>query len=284
MSVMFYAWANPVGKGDTGFTTEADVAGLFEWADHTWVTTYDNREYEYKDADEVKRNSKQYWFCWGSFHPTGSSDKLPRGLIGRAQGKLSLAECLCEANVTSKDPDAQGTIFKYGLDGVCHQLANQVMWATGSAQAKPLTVKGSRAYWISNAAYSTYGVLHKNTWRTKCDACEKITGTEDTKHAEVDDFAAHVREALKSGGASTKAEPILRRREQLQDKIAELGREARAGLRDVTAEMINAEIRQFQQAIGADISPAEYENIFDSPPHVIFNVVDPAIYDQDGPH
>jgi hypothetical protein len=281
MSVTFYAWVRPVGQGDTGFAPEAELTGWLKWADHTWVTTYDNREYSYESVKEVVDASKQYWFCWGSFHPKGESAQLPKGLIGRAAGNVLEAECLCTSNVSSRDAkDAQGTIAKYGLDGVCHQLANQVMWATGTATVAPLTVKAARGYWVSNAAYGTYGKLHEETWKAKRHQCAASTGADNGKYVEVDDFAMQVGGAMKGDIAGGTGAFVLERRDQLQAKLKELKQTSQAGTVAVTAEMINAEIRKFQKDVAAAVSAEEYERIFEAPPKHIFNLVDPDIYDR----
>jgi hypothetical protein len=43
------------------------------------------------------------------------------------------------------------------MDGVCHQLSNQILFATKTDSKAPLTVKDARGYWYSNFRYGTYG-------------------------------------------------------------------------------------------------------------------------------
>src|ERR1700692_2791190 len=116
-----FAWANP-----------AFFAGS-AW-DHTWVTTYDNRTNAYATVAAVTSAGEDYWYCWGSFHPQGSTPSHPDGSLGSMVGDLALARCICLPNVPSNGhPLSCGTIFTYGIDGVCHQLANQVLWSTAKS-------------------------------------------------------------------------------------------------------------------------------------------------------
>ena len=70
-----------------------------------------------------------------------------------------LAKCLVAPNANSQTvAAARGTIFTYGIDGVCHQLANQVLYATGIGAVAPLTVRNARGYIAST-------FLLRNIWR-----------------------------------------------------------------------------------------------------------------------
>jgi hypothetical protein len=51
-----------------------------------------------------------------------------------------------------------GTTFTYGVDGVCHQLANQALYATSIGGAAPLTVARASGYWVSTAIYGSHGL------------------------------------------------------------------------------------------------------------------------------
>jgi hypothetical protein len=46
--IKLFAWAVPVWPGAL--------------VDHTWVTTYDNRQ-----TAQVAQAGEHYWYCWGSF-------------------------------------------------------------------------------------------------------------------------------------------------------------------------------------------------------------------------
>ena len=115
-----YAWATPA------FSKDSPV-------DHTFVTDYDNRVDDYPSIEKVEQAQANYWYCWGIFHAQGDSSQQPNGYLGSASGDFALAQCLCLPNKASDSidphirPNACGTIYHYGLDGVCHQLANQVL-------------------------------------------------------------------------------------------------------------------------------------------------------------
>ena len=71
--------------------------------------------------------------------------------------------------VTQTGGLTRGTVFSYGVDGVCHQLANQVLYATGSGGA-PLTMARARGYMASTFIYGTYGLQHA-AWANKLASC-----------------------------------------------------------------------------------------------------------------
>src|SRR5271166_2982783 len=145
-----YAWAAPA------FTTGSPV-------DHTWVTTYDNRINPYPDERAVVVAGQFYWYCWGDFHSQGGTPANPDGLLGQQDGDLALAKCLVTPNADSRTvPAARGTIFTYGIDGMCHQLASQVLYATGSGAVKRLTVSAARGYMASTFIYGTHGLQHSS--------------------------------------------------------------------------------------------------------------------------
>ena len=119
MQVLLYASVIPA------FSPEAPV-------DHTWVTTYDSRVSGYANDEAVSAAGQSYWYCWGDFHARGGTPPHPDGFLAQQTGELAFAQCLVAANADSRTaPAARGTIFTYGVDGVCHQLANQVLFATG---------------------------------------------------------------------------------------------------------------------------------------------------------
>ena len=82
----------------------APVVKLFAWVvpafssgspvDHTWVTTYDNRQTVYANDSQVAGAGESYWFCWGSFHPAGGTPNNVTGYLGEQSGDLGLAQCL----------------------------------------------------------------------------------------------------------------------------------------------------------------------------------------------
>jgi hypothetical protein len=159
--------------------TKAPVPKAYVWAvsavidgspaDHTWVTTYDSRRTTYKNVRDVIRANENHWCCFErSFTPKG---RKRGGFLGVETINLKFAECLVRPNADSRSvQDARGTIFRYGWDGVCHQLANQVLYATGADGRDPLTVEKAKCYWASAFFYGDYG-KQQQTWQTKISSC-----------------------------------------------------------------------------------------------------------------
>jgi hypothetical protein len=149
-----YAWVTPA------FVPGAPV-------DHTWITTYDNRVIQFDSAKAAASHRQQYWFCWGDFHRNGATPTYPDGALGSAAEAGTSSSCLVLPNADSRIvPEARSTVFTYGVDGVCHQLANQVLLTTN----QPLTVVGARGYIASAFIYGTYGLQH-TAWAAKQQAC-----------------------------------------------------------------------------------------------------------------
>jgi hypothetical protein len=186
----------------------APIIKLFAWAvpiwpgalvDHTWVTTYDNRQTTYANISQVAQAGESYWFCWGSFHPRGGTPNNPTGYLGDHNGDLGVAQCLVKPNEDSRtDASARGTIFVYGIDGVCHQLANQVLYATEAGDNRPLTVRSARGYMASVFVYGTYG-LQAAAWANRlasCGAPSVAASGAVTMPGLPDDFERRAREVL----------------------------------------------------------------------------------------
>ncbi len=137
------------------------MAELFAWAipsplttspvDHTWVTTYDAIAKPLDDLAAVVAAGEDYWTCWGVFHARGRQ-------IANSEANIGRARCHALSNDTPSNPGTRGTIRRYGMQGVCHQLSNQVLAASSSGR---ITVKGARGYRASTFIYGTYG-LDKN--------------------------------------------------------------------------------------------------------------------------
>ena len=117
--------------------------------DHTWVTSYDSRIRKLKNITQVISQNEHYWYCKGNFHTAG---RIPEPIV--IATAASPATCLVHPN----NKQNNGTIHWYGIDGVCHQVSNQVLYTTStSAGGKPKNVKSARGYKLSSALYGTYG-------------------------------------------------------------------------------------------------------------------------------
>ena len=265
-SLTFYAWVNPA------FWSHAPL-------DHTWVTSYDSRVTPYSTIAEVIKAGQVNWYCWGDFHVSGN----PADPIAIQSGSGTIAQCLVEGNAdSSTNPAAKGTIFTYGVDGVCHQLANQVLYATGSASQPPATVKAARGYAISTFLYGTYGLQHA-AWLTKLQGClsqaapvsglpmklgETMLG-EPAMPELHDDFADQARAVL--GDDPERLAALLSLRSNVHTYLA-----ARVpGFTAPTAEMLNARNQHMLDQAALLLSPAQFEALFGVAPNERVDLIDP---------
>ena len=153
-----YAWSKP-----------ADLEGFGKMGhfSHTWVSTYPMKldPSNPSDPDPSWVPPEYYWFCYGSAHDVASKE------LGSRIGNLDVAQAISAPNTDALPPDApygtpsktSGAIEYYGLDGVCHNVANQVLYCTGTNTEEPLRVKGSSGYPLVMFLYGTYG-LNASGW------------------------------------------------------------------------------------------------------------------------
>lgn len=265
-SKMFHIWVTP-----------AFIQG--SPADHTWVTTYDSRTRPIPDIGGVVAAGEDCWYCWGDWHPTGGIPGNPTGFLAAQMGDVALASCLVEPNADSRqEPAARGTVFIYGLDGVCHQLANQVLAATASGAMPPLSVKGARWYGASSFLYRTYGVRTAD-WAAKfatCSGRDVLEGVGEMPMTGLpDDFSERAKQVLGPEEADTLAKLEALRRRAPADGGPEL-----QGMRDDrTAADLNRENQKRLDEAAALLGPARFEEIFGYPPETRINLVDPAIFE-----
>lgn len=145
-----YAWKNPLS-----FDSHLD---------HTWVTNYVVPSTAGQPNAGVPLRISN-WFCWGEYHAQST------GQLSTAMADPSVASAVSPANVPALPDGAKhwepsstsGAIVYYGLDGVCHNVANQVLSATGSATDTAVTVQGANGYALSTFFFTTYG-LNSATW------------------------------------------------------------------------------------------------------------------------
>ncbi|MET3652928.1 hypothetical protein [Dyella japonica] len=269
-----YAWATPA------FSTDSPV-------DHTFVTDYDNRVDVYPSIEKVEQAQANYWYCWGIFHAQGDSSQQPQGYLGSANGNFSLAQCLCLPNKASDSidphirPNACGTIYHYGLDGVCHQLANQVLWATGGASTAPLTVALARGYRASSFIYGTYGILHLD-WKANISRCAAAPPSPSSPSAVTtmnanDDFAIHAQKVLAALNASDKLAPLLALRDSVREEQLAQRETLLRGAVMPSAEALNARNQAYFRRAEALLTSAEFEAVFGFAPGRTIDLVDADI-------
>ena len=257
-----YVWVTPAWASDSP-------------VDHTWVTTYDNQITPLPDVEAVAARGERYWFCWGSFHAGGN----PAAPLRSGAVDIPFADCLVRPNAESRtDSAARGTIFKYGADGVCHQLANQVLWATKGSTGVPLTTAGANGYKASVFFYQMYG-REKEAWNDKKTSCSPNGrgdgqgggGNEMTDDPD-DDFDKDARRIL----PPARFAELKALREQFGAEL-QLGAEAKIDLlpgKQAAAE-INDAINMYLREVAKLLSRSEFESLFGFPPEQRIELVDP---------
>lgn len=271
-TVLMFAWSVPA------FTSGSPV-------DHTWVTTYDNRIHKYPTDQQVVAAGQFYWYCWGSFHPVGGTPINQTGFLGQQNGSLPFAQCLVQANADSRQvPAARGTIFTYGVDGVCHQLANQVLYATGGGGHAPLTVHLARGYAASTFLYGTYGLQHA-AWANKIQTCGgppiayvKTLGVPAVA-ALPDDFEARAREVL-----SDQDPKVLNDLLALRADTHRFAAQRWPGFAAPNAETLNARNAHLLDQAALLLGRKKFTELFGFPPDQKPDLVDPTIQSGDAPN
>ncbi|NEW92615.1 hypothetical protein [Rhodopseudomonas sp. BR0M22] len=268
-SVSLYAWAVPA------WSSESPV-------DHTWVTSYDNQVHPYNAIADVVVAGQSFWFCWGAFHPQGGTPVNPTGALGQQAGNLKLAQCVVQPNADSNTaPGARGTIYSYGVDGVCHQLANQVLYATSDGGLPPLTVSKARGYPLSSFIYGTYG-LQQTAWAAKVSTC---SGAQLTARARpgglmvsiggegiaMDEFERRATELLVTEPA--KLASLLRLRGEVQRFAAQPW----PGTGQPSAEALNARNQHLIDEAAKLLGPEHFRRLFGAEPGAKVTLVDPQI-------
>ncbi|APA85431.1 hypothetical protein BJG93_08600 [Paraburkholderia sprentiae WSM5005] len=269
------------------------VVTLFAWTvpayfkgsvvDHTWVTTYDSRAKIYPALADVLIAGEHYWYSWGGFHARGGTTVSADGFLASAGADLLYASCLCQPDVDSNlDPAARGTLFSYGRDGVCHQLSNQILWATGSGRATPATVRMARGYWLSNAIFGTYGKQHA-AWASKKIQCSTASGGNAMEpghsQSDVDDFQQHLQATLKGPDADAKIKSLMNHRRALMVRVERL-QDAPPGGDAPSASTLNDAYSSFLHDAADILGPDDFERVFGERPKDEMNVVDPSVYAQ----
>ena len=265
---LLYAWAVPVET--------------LPFVDHTWVTSYDNRITKYRDIQQVVAAGELYWYSWGAFHAWGGTPNEPTGFLGQQTGDLAVAQCLVQANADSSTvAAARGTIFTYGVDGVCHQLANQVLYSTKAGSTAPLTVRKARGYIASVFIYGTYGHQHA-AWSHQIAKCggQPLQPPQGPQMAAAhgapvpgpaDDFEAHAREVLKNDDPKLLGD-LLALRAEVSRFAAQRWPGAAPG-----AELLNARNRHLLDQAAKLLGPQRFEAVFGFRPDLKIDLVDPTV-------
>lgn len=247
-----YAWVNPLS--------------IDKKIDHTWVTTYAPPPI-YDDINDVVNAGEHCWYCWGSYHPKGNSSKYSNGAIGNASGNLAFSQCICQSN----DKNAHGTVFTYAWDGVCHQLANQVLYSTNG----PLTVKLARGYAISSFLYGTYGA-NNNDWLKKVISCSTRVGIMINPSTTPEDFAEIFTAATGENVDSDKYTTLMVLRAKFQAELQQLRQNASQERNpEAIAKAINDLIAEHMKNAAEILGPKAYKEVYGFEAGEAVSLVDP---------
>lgn len=256
--------------------------------DHTWITSYDNRIHAYPTITEVVGANQFFWYCWGSFHAVAGTPVSPNGFLGQQPGDLAVAQCLVRPNLDSRTSSlARGTIYHYGVEGVCHQLANQVLYASGLGSGAPMTVQNARGYLLSSFIYGTYG-LQQTAWSAKVASCtslhlaagparpEGLRMAQNEPLPEADDFEKRAMSVL--AGQPAKLGRLL----QLRTEVQQFAARAWPGSGQPSASSLNARNQDLIDEAARLLGPDDFRKLFGAEPGAKVNLVDPHIADSAG--
>ena len=244
--------------------------------EHTWITTYDSSATPLSDFAAVVAAGEDYWPCWGDFHPVGRE-------IMKTPANVILARCYATSNDSWRNPATRGTITHYGMQGVCHQLSNQILAASSGPR---VTVSGAKGYRASISVYGTYG-LDKSGWLGRQRQCAgvprpiarvgpsagstlglQVMGT--TELDEFDEFDGIAKHALAE-------------RPDLLDQLRLLRIEAQHAVIMLTiakspAESLNESNQRYFDAAADLLGAGYFEEIFGIPPGERIDLVDPRFH------
>lgn len=250
--VSLYAWANPLRH--------------LHLADHTWVSTY--------DAPSGCPPPTDYWYCTGACHPTGAGTTARALRTGRAD--LALAHCIAQPNVSTFHPGPATAGIHYGIDGVCHQISNRVLFAT-SIVGDSLTVSGAHGYHASRFLSGKYG-SNVAQWHQLLRRC---TGTPAARSGDepMDDLEQMIAEALGPNYDRTKLDGVravqaeLIARKDVLDAEVQRGERAGGAYADAVNDLLNEHLTEVANILGAE----DYRRVFQLEPGEPISVVDPRV-------
>jgi hypothetical protein len=257
---------------------------LFAWVhplaidpklDHTWVTNYAPPPVFGTPGDLPA--GALYWYCWGSYHPAGQGGTGPNqpGGIGQAPGDLAMSSCICTPN----DSSAHGSIFVYAIDGVCHQLANQVLYSTGSGSGSgPLTVKNARGYGISSWLYGTYG-SNTSDWSKLLQSCAGTAQPQGSIDGMPDDLDQQITAALGEDFDGAKRAQLRELRGNFESETQVLKYRVSELTADDLSQQLNHRINAYLVQAAEILGPDDYEKLFGTKAGESVTLIDPEMVD-----
>lgn len=277
MNVTLYAWMRPISVGEI----------YINLLDHTYVTSYTPAG-TYTNITDVTNNYEHFWYCWGQLDPN-KSRLVPKCPPTGISGDLGQIQCVCNAN----DVNAHGTIFRYLHDGVCHQLANQVLYFASPR----ITVEGVKGWKLSHFRFGAYG-SNTSDWQNRISGCQ---GDSSVPSDDSDSYGQKINNVFANAPDSATAEELRDAELQVHVKhclgktpkkddmafLVEVREEARQqnevlfakvsmGLIDPNTytEQANQIHDTMLDKIAARLSPEEFKQLFDFTPDNKVQLID----------
>jgi len=165
---------------------------------------------------------------------------------------------------------------------VCHQLANQVLYATDSGGGAPLTVSSARGYLASTFIYGIYGLQH-SAWANKIVSCGgagpqiafAIGG--GIVPGPPDDFEARARQVLEQENPKLLSDLLA-----LRADTQRFATQRWPGLSPPSAETLNARNQHLLNQAAQLLGPSKFKEIFGFSPGEKIDLVDPTISEGGG--
>ncbi len=235
-------------------------------ADHTWVTSYDIRTNNYSDISQVISAQESYWYCKGDFHSDGD-------FIGKINYNSPYSKCLVTSNSSI---NGNGSIIRYGIDGVCHQVSNQVLYRSKNPFSN-LRVDKARGYKLSSSIFETYG-LNKDIWRQNKINCSINTFTKNKKSLLTIRANAFAR---KHNINMNLIKELEQKRLILLTSLESEGIAAKSIIESVNqrVEKMNLLIYEYTVNAGNLVDNDLYEYIFGIEPGVRIDIIDPEQFE-----
>lgn len=232
MATDFYVWRRPL-----------DFAPPL---DHTWVTTY--QPVATCPPDD---SLGDYWYCWGVCHETGPGTNAE--LLHYGVGDLERAHCLDTPNDSDSHAGIPGF---YGEYGVCHQVANRMLFATEG----PLTIKGANGWFLSYLVYGWYGGPEGNWEERKhqCGLAQKAEMTEKDLDEEL------LEQALGKGFQPAKLQELAEIKDRIRVARDQLAQQVHSGQLTVEEyaravnELLTDTLPDLARLVGADKAKAMF--------------------------
>ena len=232
-------------------------------ADHTWVTDYEN----FAQCAERGPRSK-YWYATGKCHPVAGDRSRA---LANAPADLRLAQCIAKPDESTFTAGRATARIRYGIDGVCHQICNRILWATAVGGATPITVAGANGYGVSRLAYGTYGTPLQ--WRQLKQDCRVASSSIAAASARADAEQMIAEKLGPISMTSDKAQTILAEHSRLRgelDQLADRGL-SRGQLANAANRAINDSLARLAEAL----DPADFQRLLDWPPNKEIVLVNP---------